>query len=98
MEKDAAEAVEGLAQELMREFRGVRARADLHPAQEFEDAYLWLDFEGADEDDFQDAFNFARARVDRLWREHDLHVTIKHRRRASNAEAEPEDEEGKHWD
>ena len=98
MKKDAGEAVEGLAQELMREFRGVRARADLQPAQGFEDAYLWLDFEGADEDDFQDAFNFARARVEKLWRDHDLHVTIKHRRQAAATEVEPEEEEGKHWD
>lgn len=98
LDRDGAAVVEGLAQQLAREFRGLRAWVDLHPPQDFEDAYLWLEFEGADEDEYRDAFNFARAGVETLWRERDIHVSIRHRRQGADGGAEPEAEEGKHWD
>ena len=97
MDEQAVRTLESLAEQMRREFRGLRARVDLDPVNDFEDAYLWLEFEGDDEAEFRDAFNFARAQVEKLWQEQDLHVTIKHVRRRPAAE-ETESEPGKHWD
>jgi hypothetical protein len=80
--------------EVEREFPGAKLELDFdRPAQDHEDAYLWVSAAGADDDDVADLWGFVIERVQRAFQDNDVYLVARMRDRAVVVRDRPYDKE-----
>jgi hypothetical protein len=93
-----AEAVRAVADEIIaeveREFPDAKLELDFdRPAQDHEDAYLWVSAPGADDEDVSDLWGFVIERVQQAFQDHDVYLVARMRDRVVVVRDRPYDKE-----